>query len=266
MLPVVMHHGIFGFGNLKAGPLEYSYFHGIDLGIAARGHRVVVSRVHPTAGIERRAEQLKAVIRRELPDEGKVILVAHSLGGLDARYMISRLGMADRVAALLTVATPHRGSPYADFWADHLGRRLGVLRLAALLGMDVRAISDLTTASCRRFNDLTPDAPGVRYYCVSGVRALRLVPRFAMHAHAIVSRVEGENDSLVSVQSSIWGNHLGIWPADHFHLINKRLAIESDPPTGDVTGYYLAALERIEADLMGNPVPAGIIVETECHG
>src|SRR5262249_5187529 len=38
-----------------------------------------------------------------------VHVFAHSMGGLDARYMISRLGMAKRVLSLTTIATPHRG-------------------------------------------------------------------------------------------------------------------------------------------------------------
>ena len=51
------------------------------------------------------------------------------MGGLDARYMIGQLGMADRVAALLTVTTPHRGSPYADWCGAPPGPRLRGLRV-----------------------------------------------------------------------------------------------------------------------------------------
>ena len=46
----------------------------------------------------------------------KLNLIAQSMGGLDARFAISRLGMADRIATLVTVSTPHRGSAIAD-WA-----------------------------------------------------------------------------------------------------------------------------------------------------
>ena len=40
-------------------------------------------------------------------------LIAHSMGGLDARHMIVREGMAERVASLTTVGTPHNGTPVA---------------------------------------------------------------------------------------------------------------------------------------------------------
>ena len=48
--------------------------------------------------------------------------------------------------ALLTITTPHRGTPYADWCLENIGKRMGGLRLMKLLGLDVRAISDLTTA------------------------------------------------------------------------------------------------------------------------
>ena len=50
-------------------------------------------------------------------------VIGHSMGGLDARYMVSRLGMAERVKSLTTVATPHRGSAFADWGVRHFGRR-----------------------------------------------------------------------------------------------------------------------------------------------
>src|SRR3989442_534644 len=84
----------------------------------------------------------------------------------NARYMISRLGMADRVAALLTVCTPHRGSQYADWCLLNLGKRMGGLRLMKLLNLDIQALTDLTTTSCAEFNEKITDAPDVQYFSV----------------------------------------------------------------------------------------------------
>ena len=248
-IPIVLHHGLLGFGDIQLGPIKLAYFRRIDRAIANRGHPVIVTRVHPTAGVATRARQLKELILRQLDILGrprdKFVLIAHSLGGLDARYLISKLGMEDRVSALLTVTAPHRGSPYADWCLRHLGQRLGGLRLMHLLGLDVRSVCDVTTESCGRFNEDVPDAPGVRYFSVSAARPRNRVPAFAMHAHKIIYDVEGDNDSLVSVKSSIWGTHLGVWPADHWHTINHRLVLELKDPTGDITPYYLEALDRM---------------------
>ena len=253
-VPIVLHHGFMGYGDFAAGPVKVSYFGRIGRAIADRGHPVVVPWVHPTAGIATRARQLKETILRHLDILGRpqerVVVLAHSMGGLDARYMICKLGMADRVAALLTVTSPHRGSPFADFSVLHLGR-LGALRLLGAAGLDVQAANDLTTRHCRRFNESIPDSPGVKYFSVSAARPWHLIPAFALHAYKVVYDAEGDNDGLVSVKSSTWGTHLGVWPADHWHTLNRRFVLELREPTGDITPYYLAALDRVLAGTPG---------------
>jgi triacylglycerol lipase len=241
MTPIVLHHGLFGFCDFKLGPLKMSYFRGIDEALAARGHPLVVTRVHPTGGIALRAGQLKQRICAECNGR-PVVIIAHSMGGLDARHMITHLGMADRVAALITVSTPHRGSPYADWCLKHLGKRLGGLGLMKSLNVDVQAFSDLTTERCARFNEQTPDAPGVRYYSVSAARPWNKVPPWAMHSWRVIHAAEGPNDGLVSVTSAQWARHLETWPADHWHTINKRFVMDKNG-TGDIVPYYLRVLD-----------------------
>jgi triacylglycerol lipase len=249
MTPIVLHHGLLGYDEFRIGRLRLPYFLGIDRAIADRGYPVIVSRVHPTGGIERRAREFKTTILRQLKAIGRerdrVVVLAHSMGGLDARYMLARLGMADNVKALVTVCTPHRGSPYADWCLKHLGQRLGGLQLANFLGFDVQALQDLTTAHCAAFNGQIPDAPGVRYFSVSAARPWHRVPPFAIHAFRVVQAAEGDNDSLVSVRSSTWGEHLGVWPADHWHSINHRLVLELKEPTGDIVPYWMGVLDRL---------------------
>lgn len=101
MIPIILQHGLFGFDEFRIGKLRYSYFNGIDRAIEARGHPLIVSRVHPTSSIETRAIQLKETIENRLEGyTGRVLIFAHSMGGLDARHMICHLDMAHRVAAL----------------------------------------------------------------------------------------------------------------------------------------------------------------------
>jgi triacylglycerol lipase len=214
----------------------------------------VVTKVHPTGGIAKRATQLKAAIEAGLAQlngsgQGKFIIVGHSMGGLDARYMIQELGMADRVAALLTVTTPHRGSPYADWCVRHVGKRLHGFELMDFLGLDVDAARDLTTESCARFNERIKDVPGVAYFSVSAAREWPKVAPFVLHSHKVVFDAEGENDGLVSVKSSTWGTHLGTWRADHFHTINKRYVLEFRNRTGNIAPYYVRAVEQVISSL-----------------
>ena len=54
---------------------------------------MLVARPSMTAGVAQRAAELKRFLNRHVPAE-PVHLVGHSLGGLDGRYLISRLDMA----------------------------------------------------------------------------------------------------------------------------------------------------------------------------
>lgn len=253
MTPIVLHHGLFGFGNMRIGPIPIRYFAGgIERAITACGHSLILGRAHPTGSIETRARQLKEQILQQSKTLGcneRVIILAHSMGGLDARYMISHLGMANRVAALVTLATPHRGSPYADWVVRNLGDRLGGTKLINKLGIDMRALNDLTTKSMQEFNARTPDAPDVKYLSIAGTRPLTRVAPFFAHSHAVVYRAEGENDGLVSLVSAKWGEFLGSWPTDHLHIINKRFTPNALLPQNDVTPRYAALLENLKGRL-----------------
>ena len=67
----------------------------------------------PTGGVAERAQRAQGF--RAQGDVGPVHILAHSLGGLDSRYMISKLDMAERVLSLTTLGTPHRGTTFADW-------------------------------------------------------------------------------------------------------------------------------------------------------
>lgn len=252
MIPIVLHHGIFGFDQLSLGPLSLCYFNGIDRALAKRGHAVKCAAVHPTAPVSKRAHELKATVQGFLAELGrpkdKVLLIAHSMGGLDARYMVSQLGMARHVAALVTIASPHRGSPSADVWMHDMGMRAVGVPLLGMLGLDMRGAVDLTTGSCRRFNQRIIDRPTVRYYSVTAACPASQIPPPLLPGYFAIYAREGDNDGMVSVQSAIWGKHLGTWPVHHLHAINHRFPTDCLSPVGDIVPFYLELMEQLEAD------------------
>lgn len=65
-----------------------------------------------SAGVPQLAAELAGHVATVLT-EGHVHLVGHSLGGLVARYAVQRLGLDRITRTVVTVATPHRGSPLA---------------------------------------------------------------------------------------------------------------------------------------------------------
>ncbi len=89
----------------------------IDRILRIQGYTVYKSRIDAFGSVATNAEQLREEIETILAETGaeKVNLIAHSKGGLDAKYMIRELGMAPKVASLTTLCTPHRGSPIASF-------------------------------------------------------------------------------------------------------------------------------------------------------
>jgi hypothetical protein len=85
----------------------------------------------------------------------------------------------------------------------------------------------------------------VQYFSISAARPWQRVPPWAIHSHRIITAKEGDNDSLVSVKSSTWGDHLDTWPADHWHTINHRFVLELSEPTGDITPYWEKAVSGV---------------------
>jgi len=216
---IVLVHGLCGFDRLYAlrRPVK-EYFPGIRERLEAAGHRVFTAHLSPTAGIQRRALELKRFVDRDVA-AGPVHMVGHSLGGLDARYAVSRLGLESRVRSLLTVGTPHRGSSFAD-WGWKRFSRLAVPLLQAC-GIPHEAFADLRTDSCRRFNEEVPDVPGVRYSSVAGACEGRWVGPEWVLTRGIVHRAEGPNDGVVSVASATWGDRCEVWSGDHLNLVPR---------------------------------------------
>jgi len=70
-----------------------------------------------TGSIVSRAARLDEQLRAQARGRG-VNMLAHSMGGLDSRYLISHLRPTDYAPLSLTsVSTPHRGSPFMDWCA-----------------------------------------------------------------------------------------------------------------------------------------------------
>ncbi|MCS7047129.1 MAG: hypothetical protein NZO58_12295 [Gemmataceae bacterium] len=241
--PLVLVHGLFGFDRLRlAGYTVATYFPGIVPLLEAAGNRVLLPALRPTAAIAVRAAQLKAFILKHCPSEA-VHIIAHSLGGLDARYMITHLGMAQRVLTLTTLGTPHHGTTFAEWGV----RRASWILQPILRMLDIPdgAFYDLRPAACRLFNQRTPDAVGVRYFSVAGLLECRWSTPGWWLSHGIVARAEGPNDGVVSLASAQWGEEFQVWPGDHFRLVNWVSLMGYSPVPRDPTPRWGKLLQRL---------------------
>ncbi len=67
-----------------------------------------------TTTVEEGARVLADAVAAAAGDGGRVHIVAHSLGGLVARYHVQRMGGDRQVDTLITLATPHGGTRLAE--------------------------------------------------------------------------------------------------------------------------------------------------------
>lgn len=280
-LPIVLVHGFAGFQGI--GPLTYFYQVADDL--RRRGETVYDPELPPFDPPPTRAPVLGATIQRALAETGRsrVVLIAHSQGGLDARYLISTLHYGDRVAALVTVSTPHRGTRLGDAFAGILpGVNLGLLDAAATAigavynGAPGRAeirttLAALSERDAPAFNAANPDDPRVRYYSVAGRSNRRdgravcgdglvadnptLVDNPFVLLAPLMVFLEGNdpthlvNDGLVTVQSARWGTFLGCVPADHFDEVGQIAHQGPDRSSGfDHIALYRDLVRRLHDD------------------
>ncbi|KAK6463199.1 Alpha/Beta hydrolase protein [Scheffersomyces coipomensis] len=272
--PIVLCHGFSGFdtinflsgfevvdkyletnGTKRLLGFELDYWRGIGVALQKLGCKVLVAQVPPFGTIKDRAkileiflelqcEMVKRTSKEEISYPIKVNLISHSMGGLDSRYLISKLqnkgiNKKYQVVSLTTISTPHRGSEVADFF-DDLVTAVSPLKLIA-----PHALYDLTTKSMTQFNKDIVDDPNVEYFsygakfvphpfntfyltwCLMRYRITRAFKR----ENIKVPKIAIENDGLVSVKSAKWGNYLGtLDQVDHLDLINwtNRIRLAMD--------------------------------------
>jgi triacylglycerol lipase len=224
--PIVLAHGLLGFDELRlAGNFlpGIHYWRGITDAMRANGIEVITASVPASGSIEERAFKLSQDIASKA-DGKSVNIIAHSMGGLDARYMISRLHPDNvEVLSLTTIASPHRGSAFADFCFQEIGdeRLPHFYRFFDRIGVSTGAFHQLTRRYMREeFNPKTPDARGVKYFSYGATVTPSFWSAF-YRPHRIMEKLEGANDGLVSVESSKWGTYKGtLVDVSHLDLIN----------------------------------------------
>lgn len=187
------------------------YFRGILSHLEDQDFDVHHTSVSYAKSLATRAEDLKQQINSILAATGakKVHIIAHSMGGLDARFMIAKLGMAGNVASLTTIGTPHHGSSFADFKLKEKG--LSDLIAKVNRAIDLRGVEDLSRAACEKFNESVRSIEAeneVFYQTYSSWEERKLVFTFLQASWDVIDKAEGKNDGLVSVTSQKWQEEL----------------------------------------------------------
>ena len=260
--PILLVHGA-GFHDTMAG---LNYWGRIPAALEQNGAQVFFGGQDAWGSVEVNAATIKESVERILDETGadRVNIIAHSRGGIEARYMISSLGMAPYVASLTTVSTPHHGSRTVDVFT---GMPTPFRRMVAgpvnawfwLIG-DRRpdfysSIESMSTDFMTQFNIDHPDDPRVYVQSFAGRMDTVWSDPLIAPAFAVVYWFDGPNDGLVSVESAQWGNfrgvirsasHRGVSHADTTDYRRMNFSLwASDDGIADIREFYI----ELAADL-----------------
>ena len=195
----------------------------IPKALEEQGAKVYFGGQDALGSIEENAKAIKDSINACLPDNEKVNIIALSKGGLEARYMIHKLGMEDRVASLTTVSTPHYGSKSMDVLCKFLKHPLKLIaffvNIVYRLQGDVKpnfncVCCQLTTSALLCFNEEVLDSKQVYYQSYASVMKKSYSDMLLFVPHLFVKFFEGECDGIVSVDSAKWGEFKGVITGD----------------------------------------------------
>ncbi len=254
--PLLLVHGVF-FRDFRC----FNYWGRIPKALKANGARIFYGNHQSAASVADSAQELTDRIKAIVEETGceKVNIIAHSKGGLDCRYALSRLQAAPYVASLTTINTPHRGCLFAEYLLEKSPKGLldavarkyeAAMRKCGDLHPDFKAaVWDLTASACRERNAQCPDVPGV-YYQSFGSRLNRPAnAKFPLNfTHVLARYFDGPNDGLVAETSFPWGTdytflrtngNRGISHGDMIDLNRENI------PGFDVREFYVEVVSRL---------------------
>lgn len=239
MHPIVLVHGFFGYERL----FVWRMFDGVAAHLREKGVQVLQPQLHPTASIDQRARELEGSISGAFGERAVVHIVAHSLGGLDSRYLASPGGLnqGHRIRSITTLSTPHFGTPLADRiprWLTYLASRLAfILTFLPLLEPEsqfLRLVAEdnwealqqlVPEYICEEFNPQIVDSPSTTYNSyaadISTVRP-NMVSALRSRFIALSGVFDGPHDGIVPTDSCSWGDLIATLPCDHATIMGLR--------------------------------------------
>lgn len=262
--PIFLIHGT-GFRDRKC----LGYWGRIPKTLEKHGTKIAYGHQDSWGTVEDNADTLRENLLKYVEETGcgKVNIIAHSKGGIEARYLASALGCAAQIASITTISTPHHGSKTMDK-LQKLPIRLFQI-VSVFVNLWFRLLGDknpdfqgscrqFTTEYMNRFNYIYPDVEGIYYQSYATVMKKPFSDSLMLIPNLIVNLVEGKNDGLVTVSSATWTNFKDIWEgtttrgishADAVDLRRKRFAKKSyNKGVTDICDCYLSIVRELKTD------------------
>lgn len=253
--PLLMLHGV-GFRDLK----YINYWGRIPGQLIKNGAKVYYGHQEAWGTIESNAAEIKEKILDILTIEqtDKVNIIAHSKGGLDARYVVSQLGMGDYVASVTTISSPHHGSEVLEFveklpakLVDTIGN--GINKYFKLLGDKTPNFhivrKQFLIENSKIFNETVKDHPKVYYQSYGTTMKSAFSDPLLFLPYCIVRLMGNQNDGLVTINSACWGDFKGIISNTHWRGISHGDIIDlkrEDYHGFDVREFYVQLVSELK--------------------
>ena len=215
--PILLVHGVF-FRDFKF----HNYWGRIPKELEKNGAKIFYGEQQSAASAEDSAKELCERIKKITEETHceKVNIIAHSKGGIDAKYAIAKFGIEKLVASITTINTPHRGCEFADYLlekaSDSLKTTVSATYNSALKKMGdtnpsfIAAVTDLTSKACekidREITDYDFAAHGVYAQSVGSLMKKSTSGKFPLNmSYYLVRHFDGANDGLVGEKSFAFG-------------------------------------------------------------
>jgi triacylglycerol lipase len=260
--PIVLIHGT-GFRDHKL----INYWGRIPKALKNEGAEIYYGYQDSWGTIEANAQVIKKNIINLIATTGceKVNLIAHSKGGMEARYLISSLEMDGKIASLTTISTPHHGSKTMDVFYN-MPRILHVF-IAHFVNLWFKILGDkspnfyttsrqFSTYFCEEFNKQNLDSEWVYYQSYATVMKNSFSDIFMVIPNIVISLVDGENDGLVTPRSATWTNfrgvlrsasNRGISHADAVDFRRYRFTLKmKDNKISDIRDFYIDLVAELK--------------------
>lgn len=207
--PILLVHGIF-FRDFE----KVNYWGRIPEELVKNGATVYYGNHSSSLGVKDSAEELANRIKGIVKETNceKVNIIAHSKGGLDARYAISNLGMDKYVASLTMINTPNHGCLFADYLmtkAPKLVKKqvsnsynFALKKLGDKEPDFIAGVTDLTHPETEKLNAEMKQSKNVYYQAFGSVLKHPISGGFPFNiTNAYVKQFDGKNDGLVGIES-----------------------------------------------------------------
>jgi triacylglycerol lipase len=251
-----MIHGA-GFRDKALG---INYWGRIPKQMEKNGIKVYYGGTDAWGTIESNAQKIKEEIENIIKKHGveKFNIIAHSRGGLEARYLISSLKSSPAIASLTTISTPHRGVKAMNIALDINNSLYKFVSFFVNLWFKImgdknpdfyKSSRQLSEKECIEFNKINIDDKSVYYQSYAAKMKYFFSDLLFLFLNPFLKITDGENDGLCPVESAKWGNFKGVITTEGKFGISHSGIVDTYRVKYkgiDIPKLYLSILEDLE--------------------